>query len=102
MSLLGQSRRFDPQPATSGLHSETDIARAGRHVSKVPPTDMPLLGAVRLTGMVVDQVAVNAGFDFRATVIGVLIGVHGVWIVNRSKGWYESNSAAAQGAEKTG
>jgi ACR3 family arsenite efflux pump ArsB len=50
---------------------------------------MPLLGAVRLTGMVVDQVAVNAGFDFRATVIGLLIGVPVmltvVWIVNRPK-----------------
>jgi arsenite transporter len=41
-----------------------------------------------------------------ATVVGVLIEVPVmltvVWIVNRSKGWYESDSAATQAVEKTG
>jgi len=39
MSLLGQSRRFDDAPITSGLPLLTDIGGTGRHVSKVPQTD---------------------------------------------------------------
>jgi hypothetical protein len=31
----GSSRHFSDRPTTSGLPSETDIVRAGRHVSKV-------------------------------------------------------------------
>lgn len=36
MSQLGQSRHFGRRPTTSGLPLETDIAKDGRHVSKVP------------------------------------------------------------------
>jgi len=36
MSAPGQSPHFDRSPPTSGLPPETDILRAGRHVSKVP------------------------------------------------------------------
>src|SRR5450631_448190 len=39
MSELGQKRRFDCQPITSGLPCSTDILRARRHVSKVPISD---------------------------------------------------------------
>ena len=31
---LGQSRRFGRRPITSGLPLETDIVRAGEHISK--------------------------------------------------------------------
>src|SRR5258705_9438528 len=37
---LGQSRHFARRPTTSGLPLETDIVRAGRHVSKVPTADI--------------------------------------------------------------
>jgi hypothetical protein len=37
---LGQSRRFARGPASSGLPRQTDIVRAGRHVSKVPTGDI--------------------------------------------------------------
>jgi hypothetical protein len=40
MSELGQKRRFDLLPATSGLLRTTDIIRAGQHVSKVPTGDI--------------------------------------------------------------
>jgi len=33
-SPLGQSRHFGRRPTTSGLLLETDVVRAGRHVSK--------------------------------------------------------------------
>ena len=36
MSEVGQSRHFGRRPTASGLPLETDIVRAGRHVSKVP------------------------------------------------------------------
>ena len=36
MSAWGHSRHFGRRPTTSGLPLETDIVRAGRHVSKVP------------------------------------------------------------------
>jgi hypothetical protein len=39
MSQLGQSRHFGRWPTTSGLPLETDIAKDGRHVSKVPKAD---------------------------------------------------------------
>jgi len=39
MSEPGQSRRFDREPATSGLPRTTDIIRASRHVSKVPTAE---------------------------------------------------------------
>jgi hypothetical protein len=35
-SALGLSRHFGGRPITSGLPLETDIVKAGRHVSKVP------------------------------------------------------------------
>jgi len=35
----GQSRHFGRRPTTSGPPLETDIVRAGRHVSKVPCVD---------------------------------------------------------------
>jgi hypothetical protein len=38
ISFLGQKRRIDRGPATSGLPLPA-ILRAGRHVSEVPPTD---------------------------------------------------------------
>jgi hypothetical protein len=40
MSALGQSRHFGRRPTTFGLPLETDIVGAGRHVSKVPATDV--------------------------------------------------------------
>jgi len=40
MSALGQSRRFAPPPMTSGLPQEADTVTAGRHVSKVPNSEM--------------------------------------------------------------
>jgi hypothetical protein len=39
MSVVGQSRRFGRRLATSGFPPETDILRAGRHVSNVPTAD---------------------------------------------------------------
>src|SRR5882672_6201946 len=36
----GQSRHFARRPTTSGLPLETDILRAGRHVSKVPKAEV--------------------------------------------------------------
>ena len=36
MSHLGQSRRSDHAPVTSGLPLTTDIVRSGRYVSRVP------------------------------------------------------------------
>jgi hypothetical protein len=40
MSPMGHSRHFGRRPTTSGLPLETDIVRAGRHVSKVPTTEV--------------------------------------------------------------
>jgi hypothetical protein len=40
MSEKGQSRHSEGAPITSGLPQQTDISRDGRHVSKVPPTDI--------------------------------------------------------------
>jgi hypothetical protein len=40
MSGQGHSRRFDPEPATSGLRLRTDIHGKGRHVSEVPQADI--------------------------------------------------------------
>jgi hypothetical protein len=40
IQIPGQSRHFGHRPATSGLPLETDIVRAGRHVSKVPMSDI--------------------------------------------------------------
>ena len=49
MSQLDQSRRFDHQPATSGLPQQTDILRAGGHVSKVPtPVIHPIVDILRI------------------------------------------------------
>ena len=41
MTVVGQSRHFGRRQTTSGLPLETDIVRAGRHVSKVPHPDVP-------------------------------------------------------------
>jgi hypothetical protein len=43
MSVLGHSRRLDPEPPTSDLPRKTDIVRPARHVSKVPGADLLLL-----------------------------------------------------------
>jgi hypothetical protein len=40
MSASGQSRRVGYGPTTSGLPRLADILRVGRHVSKVPDSDM--------------------------------------------------------------
>ena len=40
MSAPDQSPHFDRSPPTSGLPPETDILRAGRHVSKVPNSEV--------------------------------------------------------------
>jgi hypothetical protein len=40
MSEMGQSRHFDRAPRTSGLPRTTDIGGTGRHVSKVPTSDI--------------------------------------------------------------
>src|SRR6266404_5891986 len=47
MSQLGQSRRFDGRPATSGLPPSTDIVRAGRQVSSVPLATSPSKARLR-------------------------------------------------------
>jgi hypothetical protein len=49
---LGHSRRFDSRPLTSDLPLETDIVRAGRHVSNVPTTEVigPRQNMVRMAG----------------------------------------------------
>ena len=39
-SGMGQSRHFGRRPTTSGPPLETDIIRAGRHVSKVPTPEV--------------------------------------------------------------
>jgi hypothetical protein len=39
---MGQSRRFDDAPITPVLALRTDIGGAGRHVSKVPETDIEI------------------------------------------------------------
>src|SRR5260370_41702466 len=39
MSQMGQSRRFDRGPLTSGLPRLTDIFRTGRHASTWPNSD---------------------------------------------------------------
>jgi hypothetical protein len=41
MSYVGQKRRFDRCPVTSGLPRLTDILSVRRHVSKVPKAVMP-------------------------------------------------------------
>src|ERR1700676_4452121 len=41
-SLMGQSRRFDPEPATSGLPRSTDIVRPARLVRLVPQAEVDL------------------------------------------------------------
>jgi hypothetical protein len=42
MAVMGQSRRFDRAPMTSGLSSRSaDILRVSRYVSKVPQAAMP-------------------------------------------------------------
>ena len=43
-SALGQSRRFDGRPATSGLTRLTDIIRIRRHVSNVPCVEAAVAG----------------------------------------------------------
>jgi hypothetical protein len=40
MSLMGQKRRFERRPITSGLPPTPDILSVGRHVSKVPQTEV--------------------------------------------------------------
>jgi hypothetical protein len=40
MSPLGQKRRFDNRPVTSGLPPTSDIADSASHVGFVPTTDM--------------------------------------------------------------
>jgi hypothetical protein len=44
MSVAGQSRQFGRRPTTSGLPLETDIAKDGRHVSKVPTAELGFIG----------------------------------------------------------
>jgi hypothetical protein len=46
---MGQSRHFGRRPTTSGPPLETDIVRAGRHVSKVPKSDLCVDGDLGLT-----------------------------------------------------
>jgi hypothetical protein len=41
MSELGQSRRSDRWPATSGLPPSADLFKVRRHVSKVPAAEIP-------------------------------------------------------------
>ena len=40
MSRLGQSRRFAPEPLTSGRTGQGDIVRSDRRITKAPATDM--------------------------------------------------------------
>ena len=40
MTAWGQSRHSDRGPATSGLPLQTDFFRAGRHLAKVPRSDV--------------------------------------------------------------
>ena len=47
MSATGQTRRFERATLTSGLLPGADILTAGRHVSKVPGSDISLGGSAR-------------------------------------------------------
>ena len=72
MTGLGQSRHFGRRPTTSGLPLETDIVRAGRHVSNVPTRDigLHLVGASeqRLRDFEAERLAVfRSHLDGRAT-----------------------------------
>jgi len=40
---LGQKRRFDRYPATSGFPSEADLIRDYRHVSNVPKGEVEVI-----------------------------------------------------------
>ena len=48
MSATGQKRRFDRRPVTSGLPRQADLFRVGRHVSKVPKSEVGLASAARI------------------------------------------------------
>jgi hypothetical protein len=48
MSQLGQKRRFDPLPATSGLPQPTDIVRPARLVRFVPIAEVVLVRRVTI------------------------------------------------------
>src|SRR5258705_12491722 len=50
MSAPDQSPHFDRSPLTSGLPPETDLLRAGRHVSKVPNPDIATASLDHLIG----------------------------------------------------
>ena len=47
MTAVGQKRRFDRLPFTSGLLPSTDIVGVRRHVANVPMADVPALVVVR-------------------------------------------------------
>ena len=74
MSEMGPSRRSDVPPPTSGLSSIADLVAAGRHVSKVPTSDMRTSAAnqkkaapkaaLKFKPDDLDQAAINASFDF--------------------------------------
>jgi len=49
MSEMGQKRRFERRPVTSGLPRSADIRRVRRHVSKVPKSDLCVDGDLGLT-----------------------------------------------------
>jgi hypothetical protein len=72
MSVKGQSRHFGDVRVTSALPPKTDIHSKGRHVSKVPKAEVAAYNKSRPEAalisnpMIVDQAAINAGFDFRA------------------------------------
>ena len=50
MSELGQSRHLGRRPTTSVLPLETDLVRAGRHVSNVPEAEIAIASFDHLVG----------------------------------------------------
>jgi hypothetical protein len=72
--VCGHQRPCRPRDPTSVLPLEADIARWANHVRNVPKSDMADVtrkkksrprAALNSNLMILDQAAINAGFDFR-------------------------------------
>jgi hypothetical protein len=63
MSRVGQKRRFDRLPVTSGLPRQADMLSVRRHVAKVPAAEIKSGGADRPLSTLCNYPAgVHAGF----------------------------------------
>ena len=72
MTAPGQSRHFGYRPTTSGLPLETDIVRAGRHVSKVPLPDSCAAAKLHLYSITSSARARIDGGIVRLSILAVL------------------------------